>query len=151
SSPRRASTTCPPRADMGATPLRVLMIIQRAGSEHGYMAPYVRALTRRFDTAVLYVEDHWPRSTSDFPPGHDFDVCLWFVKFRELAIQPPFDWGSFSGLRAMHDHDAYLSYGTMGLPSPYLGAWPKVFRQQRFDLLLTSGKRVAELLADDGV
>jgi hypothetical protein len=131
-------------------PLRLLLVTHRA-LEDGYVAPYLHAIANRFDVTSIHVEDGWPHSASEFTGDPRFDACMWFVKFRDLAAQPAFDWASFDGLRVLLDHDAYLSYGTMARPSPYLGKWPEVFRRHRFDVLLASGKHVTELLVDDGV
>jgi len=119
--------------------------------EGTYVAPYIEALRQQFDCALVSVDDGWPSTSSELPWSRDCDACVWFVKFRDLVARPPFDWGQFGGLRVLHDHDAYLGYGTMGYPSPYLGMWPEVFRTNRFDLLVTSGKAVSGRLRDDGV
>jgi hypothetical protein len=120
-------------------------------AERTYVSPYIGALRQQFECSLVFVDDGWPSAASELPGWKHSDACVWFVKFRDLLAGPSFDWGSYGGLRVMHDHDAYLSYGSMGIPSPYLGAWPAVFRRNRFDLLVTSGKAVSGRLRDDGV
>jgi hypothetical protein len=125
--------------------LRIVVVTHRSFAQTGYIAPYLVAMRDRFDVSFVYTEDGWPTSAS-LLPREGVDACVWFVRFRELARQPPFDWTGFRGLRIMHDHDAYLSYGAMDGVSEHLGAWGPVFRRHRFDLLLASGKEVTNRL-----
>lgn len=81
--------------------------------------------------------------------GQPYDVCLVFVRFRLLQASGAFDWTGFTGLRAWFDEDAWFNY------SPghrrWNGAFPEVFRRNRFHLLLATGKQTVDLLRRDGV
>jgi Glycosyl transferases group 1 len=134
--------------------LRVAFVCHRhhLGGHQGHV---YHALARRFIlTQVVVEEDGWPQRLSDFPEGGEFDAILWRVRFRELRHRPPFDWQAYPGPRIMLDHDTCRNYPDLwpkSWNSDFHGAWPPVIRHQGFDLVLASGKRVCELLRDDGV
>jgi hypothetical protein len=113
-----------------------------------------RALAETFDLTTVAVEDGWPERWSDLATP-DATACLFFVRFRELAAHPPFDWEGFAGIRAMYDFDINANYhnlaGTHHGALPLRGAWPPVVRAHRFDLVLTTGGRVRDALEDDGI
>jgi hypothetical protein len=136
----------PPRS-----PLRVAVLCHRhhLGGHQGHVYD---ALARRFAlTLVVIEEDGWPQRLSDLPEGGEFDAILWQVKGRLLRDRSPFDWQTYSGPRIMLAHDTYRSYMQIASGSDTLGMWPPMIHRQGFDLVLVSGKRVCELLRDDGV
>jgi hypothetical protein len=134
--------------------LRVALVCHRhhLGGHQGHV---YHALARRFTlTQVVVEEDGWPQRLSDLPEGGEFDAILWRVRFRELRHRTLFDWEAYPGPRIMLDHDTYRNYPDLwpeSWNSDFHGAWPPVIRHQGFDLVLVSGKRVCELLRNDGV
>ncbi len=132
--------------------MRVAVICHRhhIGGHQGHIYD---ALARRFPlTRVVVEETGWPQRLADLPGGGEFDAIVWRVKLKLLRDQPPFDWQSYRGLRVMLDHDLYRNYpGLWPRSVNYHGAWPPVIQRQGFDLVLVSGKRVCELLRDEGV
>lgn len=79
-----------------------------------------------------------------------YDALVLFVAFSRLRAAEPIDWRGFGGLRLLLEHDAIQSYSDLFDPT-LRAAWPPVFRRHRFDRMVTSGHRVRELLAADGV
>lgn len=80
--------------------------------------------------------------------GH-LDAVVVFVAYRDLLASSPLDWGGFTGLRVMLEHDAWQNYAHV---APHLvGTWPEVFRRHRFDLMVVSGRQLARRLVEDGV
>jgi hypothetical protein len=113
-------------------------------------AGFYRGLAESFDLRLTLVEDGWPESI-DAVEGHDeADICLWFVRFRQLRERPPFGWGSFRGRRVMYDFDTNANYHRLSV-AEHRGEWPGVYRRQGFDTLVSTGKAVTELLRADDV
>jgi hypothetical protein len=79
-----------------------------------------------------------------------YDAVVVFVAFRRLQAAPSLDWGRFTGLRVLLEHDAIQNYSDIFDPG-LRDAWPPVFRRHRFDRMVTSGRAVRELLARDGI
>lgn len=79
-----------------------------------------------------------------------YDAVVLFVAFSRLRAAEAIDWRGFDGLRVLLEHDAIQSYSDLFDPT-LRGAWPPVFRRHRFDRMVTSGNRVRELLAGDGI
>lgn len=80
----------------------------------------------------------------------DYDAVIVFVAFKRLRAAPTLAWGAFSGLRVLMDHDIIQNYSTI-FDATLAGAWPPVFRQHRFDSVVTSGRTIQERLAGDGI
>lgn len=116
---------------------------ERRRSEQAFVA----AILDQLDAEFLPVEDGWPAGSL----FRGFDRVVYFVRFRDLAVEPPVDWGSFSGSRVMVDHDAYNNYPDLGQAQGLLGQWPVEFRRHRFDLLICSGREVTERLCRDDI
>lgn len=108
------------------------------------------ALSRRFSLRIHFVDDYWPSSADELPGLDESSVCMWYVRFRELKEQPGFDWQGYSGLRVMYDLDVNQHFHGLG-GTRYLGAWPEVFRRNDFQLLVCTGKEVAERLAEESM
>jgi len=51
----------------------------------------------------------------------------------------------------MFDFDACQNYGCGIGTSPYLGKWPEVFKRQKFDILVCTGKKTTEALKEEGI
>lgn len=115
------------------------------------VGPFYKAMAQRHDVRFTFVEDGWPERIEDVSGHEDADACLWFVRFRLLSTRPGFDWGSFGGRRLMMDTDVNANYHRLAQDATHAGQWPPVFRRFGFDTMVTTGKRVAELLADDGI
>lgn len=108
------------------------------------------ALTEAFDLRVYFVEDGWPTNIAKLREAEGADACIWFVRYRLLQQAPAVDWTGFAGRRVMYDLDTNANYHDLGRRS-YYGTWPGEFRRHGFDTLLSTGKRVSELLREDGV
>lgn len=130
--------------------LRVAVLCHRhhLGGHQGHVYD---ALARRFALTLVVVEDGWPQRLSDLPEGGEFDAILWQVKGRLLRHRPPFDWEAYPGPRIMLAHDTYRSYMQLVAGSATLGMWPPMVHRQGLTLVLVSGKRLCELLRNDGV
>lgn len=140
-----------PQATAPRSSLRIAVLCHRhhLGGHQGHIYD---ALARRVLLTLVVVEEKgWPQRLSDLPDGGKFDVVIWRVRLRLLVHRPVFDWESYPGLRVMLDHDTCRNYPELWPESLVRGAWPPVVRRQRFDLVLVSGKRVCQLLRDDGV
>lgn len=140
-----------PQASYQRSSLRVALVCHRhhLGGHQGHI---YRALARRFIlTRVVVEEDGWPQRLSNLPEGGEFDAILWRIRSQELRNRPPFDWQGYPGPRIMLDHDTCRSYMQIAPGSDTLGMWPPMIHRQEFDLVLVSGKRVCELLRNDGV
>ncbi len=83
-------------------------------------------------------------------PLASYDAAIVFVAFSRLRAAAPLDWGGFTGLRVLLEHDAIQNYSDLFDPT-LQGSWPPVFRRHRFDLMVTSGRAVGERLAADGI
>lgn len=112
----------------------------------------MRALETSLRVTRTLVEDGWPSSFQDLlsDGAEDADACLFFVRFRELREQPPFDWQQFAGSRIMYDWDAVQNYQTI-ISNRYLGAWPEVIARHGFDTLVCTGGAVAERFRSEGI
>jgi hypothetical protein len=130
-------------------PLRVCIICD-SKQLAGRFSPMHRELDAQFITHRVFVDDNWPASIRELPDYNQYDVIMWFVKFRHLAVAPPFDWCNYPGLRVMYDFDAYQNFSLMG-GNRFLGAWPPVFRSQGFHLILATGKQTTENLRENRV
>lgn len=87
--------------------------------------------------------------TTSVEPGA-FDAIIVLVRFRHLVDRAPIDWKGFDGVRAMLEFDAVQNYSRV-ITDRWLGAWPPEFRRQGFDLMLVSGREVAERLGADDI
>jgi hypothetical protein len=113
--------------------------------------PLYLALEDTFDNVkVHFVEDSWPRSMKEIGDYQNYDVCMWFVLFRMLIEQPPFDWADYRGLRLMHDRDAHANFHNM-LGNRYFGRFTEVFHRDEFHYLICTGKRTRNAMEAEGV
>lgn len=115
---------------------------------------FVAALIGLEDLSIAYWEDLGKPTVAEAArvTGHtpaDFDVCLFFVRFRLLYEQEAFDWSGFTGRRVWLEHDAWTNYSPAH-PN-WHGKYPQVYRRDRFDLMISTGKQTTELLMEDGV
>lgn len=77
-----------------------------------------------------------------------FDVVLVWVRFRHRVDGPPLEWGSYRGQRVWMEQDAWLSF----VPHhEYHDRFPGVFRRDRFDLMISTGRRTRDDLRNAGV
>ena len=77
------------------------------------------------------------------------DVCMVYIRFRFLLETSPWDWTGFDGLRVWMEHDAWGNYSEAH--PQWQGSFPDVYQRDRFHLMITTGRRTAELLHHDGV
>jgi hypothetical protein len=108
------------------------------------------AFGRRYFVKTVFVEDNWPNSIAEIPDYKSFNLCIWFVRFRELLPRNPFDWQDFTGLRVMYDWDVHANYHTM-LEPKWIGKWPNVFHKNKFQLLITTSKKCSEFLLEEKI
>jgi hypothetical protein len=111
---------------------------------------YHSAMEARFALTRYFVDDGWPESVDQIPGYRSYDAIIWYVRFRELIARPPFDWKRYDGLRIMYDLDAYQNFSRVA-GDRYIGAWPRVFCSNRFDVLICTGKATRDNLRDAGV
>lgn len=78
-----------------------------------------------------------------------FDACMVYVRFRLLFPVEPWDWTGFDGLRVWMEHDAWFNY-SRAHPT-WHGKFPETYRRHGFDLMVATGRHLAELLRLDGV
>jgi glycosyltransferase involved in cell wall biosynthesis len=78
----------------------------------------------------------------------EYDAVVVFLKFADVKVALPLDWGSFDGLRVLYDHDALWNYSAFG---SLQGEWPKAVRRHGFQLVVCTGMRTAQLLVEDGI
>ncbi len=81
-------------------------------------------------------------------PSH-FDVCMVFVRVRLLADAAPFDWSGFDGMRVWFEEDAWFAY-SIAHPE-WHNRFPDLYRRNRFDLMISTGRYTTERLCDEGV
>lgn len=111
------------------------------GHLEGSQRPFYQALEDTFDQVTIrFIEDGWPRSIAEVPNYQGYDACMWFVLFRMLMDQRPFDWADYRGLRLLHDRDAHANFHNM-LDPRYIGKWPEVFHRDKFQFLICTGKQ----------
>jgi glycosyl transferase family 1 len=107
--------------------------------------PFLRAFAEHGVELV-----HTPHGEmSDADPAA-YDAIVVFVRFRFLRDRPPIDWRGFTGRRVLLEHDAVHNYSRMAGDS-LVGTWPPEVERQGFDLMIASGREVAERLAADGI
>jgi hypothetical protein len=117
------------------------------GSQKGFY----QALEETFERMTIrFVEDGWPRSILEIPHYQDYDVCMWFVLFRMLIEQAPFDWADYRGLRLWFEHDAHANFHTM-IGTQYIGKFPEMFHRNHFHHLICTGKRTRDAMEAEGV
>ena len=148
--------------------LRVLLVTHRDAVERPdrNRPAFIRALATMVDLDLAIWEDAppGPMKLSSFVDvaiggpacATDFDVCIFFVRFRLLCRGAALDWGSFRGLRVMYDFDALQNFpvgfaGPYGHPGPYEGSWPSVVRHHQFDVLVCTGREVTNRLRAEGI
>lgn len=129
--------------------MRILVIVHRYIQGKGHWDLF-RALEKRCELRTQFVDDGWPERLADLGDLAGVDAVLWFVRFREQARRPAFDWQGWGGLRLMYEPDASQNYHQTNT-CRYLGQWPAVFRRHGYDLLICTGREVARRLTDDGV
>lgn len=108
------------------------------------------ALDRTFRTTRCFVDDGWPASIDDLGDAARCDAVLWFVRFRELAERPRFDWGSYAGIRCMYDQDVIQDFTTV-VDSPWRGRWPSVIRKNGIDVVFCTGRSARDHLVGHGI
>lgn len=128
---------------------RVLLISQRYQLTREYR-PIHAALEREFDLVRYFVDDGWPTRLGAIPGHRGCAAVIWYVRFRELVQRPAFDWEGFGGRRILYDQDAYQSFSVLA-GDRFLGEWPRVYRRQRLDTIICTGRRTRDELAADGV
>jgi hypothetical protein len=107
--------------------------------------PLLRAFAER-DVELV----HTPHGDlSDADPAA-YDAIVVFVRFRFLRDRPPIDWRGFTGRRVLLEHDAVHNYSRMA-GDALVGAWPPEVERHGFDVMIVSGREVAERLAADGI
>lgn len=99
----------------------------------------------------MIVDYGWPIQIKDIPNRKEQEAIIFFVRFKDLRRLPPFDWGDFTGKRIMYDFDACQNYGCGIGTSPYVGKWPIIFKKQKFDLLICTGKKTTDSLKEEGI
>jgi len=136
--------------------LRILLITHPdlATGQNRSESRFVSALVGLEDVVTVYWED-LPQpsvsaacSVSGNSPT-DFEVCVFFVRFRFLQAISAVDWSGFGGARILLEHDAWMNYSP-GHPQ-WHGAFPAVYKRDRFDAMFSTGQRTTELLRHDGV
>jgi hypothetical protein len=136
--------------------MRMLLITHEdlARSPAKSQSRFVAALEERSDVTTVF----WERLVAVTPTQaaaaagaalSDYDACLLFVRFRHLSAAPALEWLGYSGLRVWLDEDAWWNYTPAR--GTWRGAFPPTFHRHRFDLLIATGRRTAELLERDGV
>ncbi len=110
-----------------------------------WVVPLLRAFA---DRGVELV--HTPRGDTTSADPAAFDAIIVLVRFRHLIERPPIDWKGFGGIRAMLEFDAVQNYSRI-TTDRWIGTWPPEFHRQGFDLMLVSGREVAERLREDGI
>jgi hypothetical protein len=131
------------------TRLQVLLLEHDANAGTHKQA-ITEAFAAAFDLTCHSLDQHWPAHLDEIADARRFDAIIWKPKFRLLATRTAFDWRGYDGLRVLYDLDTIQNYSTI-VGSTYLGAWPRVFAQHRFDLLVSTGRELTWRLCDDGV
>jgi hypothetical protein len=121
------------------------------GHFEGSQKGFYQALEDTFDLVkIRFVEDGWPQSIGEIQDYQDYDVCMWFVLFRLLIKQKPFDWADYRGLRLWFEHDAHANFHNM-LGTNYVGKFPEVFNRDEFHYLISTGKKTRNAMEAEGV
>jgi hypothetical protein len=120
-------------------------------SQYGY--EFARHLNDLVDLTIV----EWERMTAPSAQAaadvanidlEDVDVVLMWVRFRHRVDGPAFSWDHFRGQRVWMEHDAWLNF----LPySAFYGKFPPVFRRDKFDLMISTGRRTRDGLRAAGV
>jgi hypothetical protein len=76
------------------------------------------------------------------------DAVLVWVRFRLRLEGVAFDWAGFDGARVWMEQDAWMNFDRS---SPYYDAFPRVFRRDGFDLMISTGKNTCNRLEEEGV
>lgn len=136
--------------------MRVLLITHPdiAYSDTRYDHDLVSGLGERTDLIIVDWDSLSRPSTRDAAhnAGIDLssvDVCMVYVRFRFLLEADPWDWAGFDGIRVWMEHDAWGNYSEAH--PQWHGSFPRVYRRDQFHIMITTGRRTAELLCADGV
>lgn len=132
------------------------MKIRIAIVSHSYKAKYhfhsvCTAFDKVFDVTWKIVDYGWPIKISDIPDYKKQEAVIFLVGFKHLRRRAPFNWGDYNGKRIMYDVDTCQNYGCGIGTSNFKGKWPIVFRRQKFDILVCTGKITTEALKEEGI
>jgi len=127
-----------------------ILIIGHESYRRNRALPVVEAFNKLYDTDWWYVDSGWPETIADIKNYEQYDSIIWFVGFKHLVRKKPFVWGAFKGSKIMYDWDVYMNYSTFA-GDKYFGMWNDTFYRQEFDVLVTTGKSVADRLRADGI
>ncbi len=114
---------------------------------HSYKAKYhfhsvCAAFDKVFDVTWKIVDYGWPAKIDDIPDYKKQEAVIFLVGFKHLRRKAPFDWKNYNGKRIMYDVDTCQNYGCGIGTSNFKGKWPEVFRRQKFDILVCTGKTI---------
>ena len=125
------------------------LVVTHDWQEASYQRSSMEALRR---VAGQPFDIHVTDATLGLPPGAEhYDAVVTYVRFRELRELPTFDWGRFSGLRVLWDEDALQEFTSPFGDAPYEGQWSATFKRLRFDRLICTGRKAADVLSSRGV
>jgi len=132
------------------------MKIKIAIVSHSYKVKYhfhsvCAAFDKIFDVSWKIVDNGWPTEISDIFDYKKQEAVIWLVGFKHLRRKAPFDWKDYTGKRIMYDVDVCQNYGCGVGTSNFKGKWPEVFRRQKFDILVCTGKKTTEALKEEGI
>ena len=129
--------------------LKVCLVCQKYQLAREYLSIH-NALEQQFELVRHFVDEKWPSSIQDIPNYSSYEAVIWYVRFRDIITKPPFDWKNYDGVRLMFEQDACQNYSLVA-GDQFFGAWPKVFRDHRFDVIACTGKATQDNLRDSGV
>lgn len=130
--------------------IAIITHTHKIGTQHCYLAVH-NAFEKLFNVTWILVDYGWPSDVYGIPDYKEQRAIIWLVGFKHLRRKEPFDWGDYNGLRVMYDFDACQNYGCGIGNNPYKGEWPIVFRRQKFDLFICTGKETTLRLRQEGI
>jgi len=118
--------------------------------QHCYLS-VCSAFNNVFDVTWVIVDYGWPVSVTDIFNYKEQEAIIFFVGFKHLRRKAPFDWKDFTGKRIMYDFDTCQNYGCGIGSSSYKGEWPIVYKTQKFNFLICTGKKTTDSLKEEWV
>lgn len=72
----------------------------------------------------------------------NFDIVVFFIKFKTLLSLAPIDWGNYRGPRILYDHDTIQNFGTF-FNNKMSGMWNSEFHRHKFDSIIVTSQTAA--------
>lgn len=113
--------------------MRTLLVTNRPDRPR-FETGLVDAIVASGDVTLHEVEEGWR-----LPHLQQFDVVVFFVKFRQLRLRAAISWQDYCGPRVIMDHDSFHDYGGWW-ESPHVGEWSLHVPRLGFNAMIVSGE-----------